>query len=123
MAACSYAAVIAYPEPSVKYISAEILAKKLLYRADDFTARDLFDLAFLIEKGEAEKLMSDRQTYLPKLQVIVRRVHLIAGAMRPAFDAVEALDYRLLPSSPASMWLPDLSAVSRVLDRAPRNGT
>lgn len=34
---------------------AEILAKKVFYRAADFTARDVFDPAFLIERGEADK--------------------------------------------------------------------
>jgi hypothetical protein len=33
---------------------AEILAKKVPYRAADFTARDIFALAFLIGEGSAE---------------------------------------------------------------------
>lgn len=73
----------------------EILAKKLLYRADDFTARDLFDLAFLIEAGEAEALVqSDEHTYLPKLQTAARRVRLLGDPLRRSFEAIQVLDYR-----------------------------
>lgn len=73
----------------------EILAKKLLYRADDFTARDLFDLAFLIEASEAKALIaSDRRTYLPRVQIAIARVRLLGDALRRSFEAIQALDYR-----------------------------
>lgn len=72
---------------------AEILAKKVLYRAADFTARDLFDLAFLIENGEAVKLMAHRSVYLPKLRLIVQRLRTNAAPLRRSFAAIEAEDY------------------------------
>jgi hypothetical protein len=47
---------------------AEILAKKVFYRTSDFTARDIFDLAFLIEQGEA-RFLNDK-IYREKLNII-----------------------------------------------------
>lgn len=73
----------------------EILGKKLLYRAEDFTARDLFDLAFLIEQSVAESLISsDKRTYLAKLQIIATRVRLLGDTLRRSFQEIRALDYR-----------------------------
>ncbi len=66
----------------------EILAKKLLYRAEQFTGRDIFDLAFLIENGEAVKLMVERNTYLPRLAVVMQRIETHEAALRRGFDQI-----------------------------------
>jgi hypothetical protein len=72
---------------------AEILAKKLLYRADSFAARDIFDFAFLIERGEAEKLLQKDPTYLPRMKVVLDRLALHGEALRKAFDQIDTVGY------------------------------
>jgi hypothetical protein len=74
--------------------AAEILAKKVFYRAADFTARDMFDLAFLIENGVADEMVdSDASMYLPKLEVIVRRMDMNMQSLSISFAAIDANDY------------------------------
>ncbi len=73
---------------------AEILAKKVFYRASSFTARDAFDLAFLIEQGVATDLVgSDAAMYVPKLEIILRRLNADAGPIREAFGAISGVGY------------------------------
>ncbi len=70
---------------------AEILAKKVFYRASDFTARDIFDLAFLIEQGEAQFL--DDKTYRDKLGVILRRIQRSDDELRRSFSNIARTGY------------------------------
>lgn len=73
--------------------SAEIIAKKMYHRGDRVTARDLFDLALVIErepaplKTAAPFLTRHRRTFLEQ----IRKPH---PTLRSAFDAIATLDYR-----------------------------
>ncbi len=73
---------------------AEILAKKVLYRADDFTARDLFDLAFLIGTGDAEALLDEAAGLRARLLDVELRLDMARDTLRRSFAAIAALAYR-----------------------------
>lgn len=73
---------------------AEILAKKVLYRADEFTARDLFDFAFLIGTGDADALLAEPTTYVRPLRAVLRRLELARESLLAAFAGIEALAFR-----------------------------
>ena len=72
---------------------AEILAKKVLYRASDFTARDLFDFAFLIETGDARPLLDEPETFARPLAVIAARVEHDSHHLQRSFEVIEATGY------------------------------
>lgn len=70
--------------------SIEILAKKIRYRADHFTSRDIFDFALVAEKEPAAlaqiaPLMRER---------ILARIAADDRPLRTTFAALEVLDYR-----------------------------
>jgi hypothetical protein len=67
----------------------EILAKKLYFRGDRFRARDLFDLAMLLERdpGEADALRPWAQRHIESLLELTG-AH--ADSMRPVFDVIDA---------------------------------
>lgn len=73
--------------------AAEIVAKKLFHRGDRATARDLFDIALVVEREpealrEAAPLLTKhRDSFLAQ----VRQPH---PSLRAAFDAIAVLDYR-----------------------------
>jgi predicted nucleotidyltransferase component of viral defense system len=73
--------------------AAEIVAKKLYHRGDRATARDLFDIALVIEREPDELrragpfLLRHRDAFLSQ----VRRPH---PSLRAAFDAIAVLDYQ-----------------------------
>jgi hypothetical protein len=73
--------------------AAEVVAKKLWHRGDRATARDLFDLALVIEREPealntaAPYLARHRDAFLTQIQQ--RRA--VLGAQ---FDAIDSLDYR-----------------------------
>ncbi len=73
--------------------SAEIVAKKLWHRGDRATARDLFDLALVIEREPralataGPYLVKHRDTFL--LQVEQRKL-----VLKAQFDAIDVLNYR-----------------------------
>lgn len=72
--------------------AAEIIAKKMHYRGDRVTARDLFDLALVIERepevlrGAAGFLTGHRAAFLAQ----IRQPHPV---LRASFDAIATLDY------------------------------
>ena len=72
--------------------SAEIIAKKMFHRGDKVTARDLFDLALVIEReplqlnAAAPFLTRHRQAFLEQ----IRSPH---PTLRMSFDAIDTLDY------------------------------
>lgn len=72
--------------------SAEIIAKKMFHRGDRVTARDLFDLALVIEREPASLkaanpfLTRHRQTFLEQ----IRNPH---PTLKTAFEAIDTLDY------------------------------
>lgn len=70
----------------------EILAKKVFYRAENFTARDVFDFAFLIERGLADFLHQDKM-YSSKLDQISNRIENFRANMELAFDRIETIEY------------------------------
>jgi hypothetical protein len=72
----------------------EIMAKKLLYRAAEFTARDIFDLAFLIEHDALGGLMAEKSIYLPQLSKVMQRVASHRSALGRAFGQIDADQYR-----------------------------
>jgi len=73
--------------------SAEIVAKKLWHRGDRATARDLFDLALVIEREPVALatasafLMRHREQFL--LQVDQRK-----AVLKAQFEAIDTLDYQ-----------------------------
>jgi hypothetical protein len=69
------------------------MAKKLLYRATDFTARDVFDLAFLIERNALDDLMVEEATYLPQLRIVLQRITTHRAALGRAFDRIATNQY------------------------------
>lgn len=72
---------------------AEILAKKVLYRADDFTARDLFDFAYLIGTGDAEALLAEDAGLRDRLQAVGLRLEIARDMLRKAFSRLPALSF------------------------------
>lgn len=74
--------------------SAEIVAKKLWHRGDQATARDLFDLALVIERepqalaGAAPYLTRHRDAFLQQIEQ--RR-----PVLQQQFDAIDRLQYRV----------------------------
>lgn len=73
--------------------STEIVAKKVWHRGVVFTARDILDLAMVVEK-EPEALTSIRPILRDRRQVILERIAQHGGGLREVFDALETLEYR-----------------------------
>lgn len=71
----------------------EILAKKIFYRADGFTARDVFDFSFLIERGHADFMLDDIKTYGKKLIQIQQRIADFRPRMEDSFSKIDARAY------------------------------
>ena len=51
----------------------EIVAKKIFYRYEDFTARDVFDLAFVFYKT-SEKLVANADKFRGKIKPLIKRI-------------------------------------------------
>lgn len=71
----------------------EIVAKKVWHRGDQFTARDIFDLALVTEREpqalrEIKPVLRDRRT------AVLQRIASQEPALRQAFASLEILDYR-----------------------------
>ncbi len=73
--------------------SAEIVAKKLWHRGDRATARDLFDLALVIER-EPEALASAGAFLLRHREAFLTQVEQRQAVLRVQFDAIDRLDYQ-----------------------------
>lgn len=73
--------------------SSEIIAKKVWHRGDRFTARDIFDLALVIEK-EPEALWKIRPILRDRREIILARIGTQEATLRETFAALEVLDYR-----------------------------
>lgn len=71
----------------------EILAKKVFYRADGFTARDVFDLSFLIDQGH-EFMLADKKMYAPKLKIIINRLTQFSNVFEQEFLKTNAILYK-----------------------------
>lgn len=73
--------------------SAEIIAKKIWYRAAAITARDLFDLALVAER-EPAALVSAGDVLAARRRVLLQRLEEREDALREDFAALEVLEYR-----------------------------
>jgi len=75
--------------------SAEIIAKKIWYRAAEFTARDLFDFALVTSK-EPEVLAGIASILRARRDALMKRIATHDVDLREDFAALEVLDF--LPS-------------------------
>jgi len=73
--------------------SAEIVAKKLWHRGDRATARDLFDLALVIER-EPQALATAAPYLLKNRDAFLQQVEQRELVLRAQFDAIDVLDYQ-----------------------------
>ena len=71
----------------------EIIAKKVFYRARDFTARNVFDFALMIEK-DPDMLRASVAIFIDKRSDIIDRLDQHRAALREDFRALDVLDYR-----------------------------
>lgn len=73
--------------------AAEIVAKKLWHRGDRATARDLFDLAMVIECEP--KALATASRYLTRHRAaFLKQVHERSAVLKAQFDAIDVLEYR-----------------------------
>ncbi|MDD4910661.1 MAG: nucleotidyl transferase AbiEii/AbiGii toxin family protein [Sideroxydans sp.] len=72
----------------------EILAKKLWYRGDRATPRDLLDLAVVIEHHHSE-IIKHRKVFSKNIDVFTEQCHSRRAIMLPAFEAIEKLEFKL----------------------------
>lgn len=72
--------------------STEIIAKKVWHRGEQFTARDIFDLAMVSEK-EPEALRKIKPVLRDRRDVVLQRIASQDAALRETFAALEILDY------------------------------
>jgi len=74
--------------------SAEIVAKKLWHRGDRATARDLFDLALVIER-EPQALASAGQYLVRHRSAFLSQIEQRQEILRLQFDAIDRLAYQV----------------------------
>ena len=72
--------------------SAEIIAKKMYHRGNRATARDLFDLALVIER-EPQSLRQAKPFLLRHRQAFLDQIRHPHITLRAGFDAIATLDY------------------------------
>jgi len=73
--------------------SAEIVAKKLWHRGDRATARDLFDLALVIER-EPQALATAGPYLIKHRDAFLQQVAQRKLVLKAQFEAIDVLDYR-----------------------------
>lgn len=73
--------------------STEIIAKKIWHRGVEFTARDIFDFAMVLER-ELGALSEIRPILRDRRPVVLERIARHDTALRENFAALEILDYR-----------------------------
>lgn len=73
-------------------MAAEIIAKKMYHRGDRATARDLFDLALVIER-EPESLRKAAPFLLRHRELFLGQVRNPHSSVKAAFDAIATLGY------------------------------
>ncbi len=73
--------------------STEIVAKKVWHRGDQFTARDIFDLAMVTEI-EPEALRQIRPVLRERREAVLDRIAARESALRADFAELEILEYR-----------------------------
>ncbi len=72
--------------------SVEIIAKKIWYRATEFTARDLFDLA-LVAHREPGALARIASIFQARRDALLKRLAARDAALREDFAALDVLDF------------------------------
>lgn len=72
--------------------AAEIIAKKMYHRGDRVTARDLFDLALVIER-EPQQLLAATLFLLRHREAFLSQIQAPHAGLRAAFNAIAMLDY------------------------------
>jgi len=82
-----------FGRPVAVETSTEIVAKKVWHRGVEFTARDIFDLAMVIEK-EPQALPAIRPILRDRRAVILERIAQHHVGLREDFEALETLEYR-----------------------------
>jgi len=73
--------------------STEIIAKKVWHRGEQFTARDMFDLALVTEK-EPKALLPIKRFLHDRRTVVMERIGKHEAVLRETFDALEVLDFK-----------------------------
>ena len=72
--------------------AAEVIAKKMYHRGDRVTARDLFDLALVIER-EPQQLVMAKSFLLRHRNAFLAQIRQPHASLRAAFDAIATLEY------------------------------
>lgn len=72
--------------------SAEIVAKKMWHRGNRATARDLFDLALVIER-EPDALTAAAKYLIRHRAVFIEQLHSRSNILRMQFNAIDTLQY------------------------------
>lgn len=72
--------------------AAEIIAKKMYHRGDRVTARDLFDLALVIER-EPLPLLTAKPFLLRHRSAFLAQIRQPHPSLRGGFDAIATLEY------------------------------
>ena len=73
--------------------STEIVAKKIWHRGDQFTARDIFDIALVAEK-EPGALLKIKPVLRGRRDVVLGRIAAHETILREEFAALEIIEYR-----------------------------
>lgn len=99
--------------------NAEIMANKLFFRGDQFPARDLFDLAMVLERvsGIEQLLAPWALRHRPRIQ---RKLMTQLESLRPGFDAINALGARPAAEAAAERVLKFLQSLDFQGTRASR---
>jgi hypothetical protein len=74
--------------------SLEIVAKKLWYRGDRATPRDLIDLAVVIAHHHAE-ILDHYDIFLKNIEIFIDQCESRKSIMLPAFDSIEKIDFNM----------------------------
>lgn len=72
----------------------EIVAKKLWYRGDRATARDLIDLATVMQHHYG-KILDYRDIFVKNIAIFADQCESRRAIMLPAFDAIEKIDFNM----------------------------
>ncbi|MCD6662117.1 MAG: nucleotidyl transferase AbiEii/AbiGii toxin family protein [Comamonas sp.] len=72
--------------------AAEIIAKKMYHRGDRVTARDLFDLALVVERKPMQ-LLAAKPFLLRHRNAFLAQIRQPHPSLRAAFDAIATLEY------------------------------
>ena len=72
----------------------EIVAKKLWYRGDRATPRDLLDLALVIEHHHSE-ILKHSEVFAKNIDAFTEQCYSRKAFMQPAFNEIERLEFKL----------------------------